>query len=89
MALLFPAEVLTVVMLDSFGGRMDHAMLVIMVGFVPLINSMDVFPGQLINLIILCGMLINAIFYCGYPIFLLLYMRKGREWDTLDTGYKS
>ena len=61
----------------------------VQVEFVPLINSMDVFPGKLMNLMILCGMLINALFYCGYPVFLMLYMRKGREWDTLDTGYKS
>ena len=39
LALLFVAEILTVVALDAFGGRMDHAMLAIMVGFVPLINS--------------------------------------------------
>ena len=56
---------------------------------VPMINSMDIFPGRLLNMIFIAGMLINAVFYCGYPIFLILFLRKGREWDTLDTGYQS
>ena len=55
----------------------------------PMINSMELIPKGLMNLIMIFAMLINAVFYCGYPIFLLLYIRKGREWDTLDTGYNS
>jgi len=39
LVLLFLAEILTVITLDAFGGSIDHKLLAIMVGFVPLINS--------------------------------------------------
>ena len=61
----------------------------VQVELVPMINSMEVFPGNLMSVFIIFGMLINAVFYCGYPIFLLIYLKKGPGWDTLDTGYQS
>jgi hypothetical protein len=40
--------------------------------------------------LVVLGMIFNAVFYCGYAIFLIIFIKKGgREWDTLDTGYKS
>jgi len=39
LVLLFLAEILTVVTLEAFGETLDYAVLAIMVGFVPLINS--------------------------------------------------
>jgi hypothetical protein len=60
------------------------------VELVPLLSSMEVFPGKLLNLIMIAGMFINAIFYCGYPVFLIIFVRRGgKEWDTLDTNYTS
>lgn len=64
-------------------------MVLIQMEIMPVISSIEMIPTGLMNLIVIFGMLINIVFYCGYPIFLLFYMRKGREWDTLDTGYKS
>ncbi len=57
---------------------------------VPMLNSLEMFPKNLLNAMILFGMIFNAVFYCGYPIFLIIFIRRdGREWDTLDTGYNS
>ena len=65
-------------------------MVLVQVEIVPVINSLDVFPTNLLGLLVVLGMIINAVFYCGYPIFLIIYVKRGgREWDTLDTGYKS
>ena len=61
----------------------------IQIEVLPLINSLDMIPKGLFTFLIIFGMLINIGIYCGYPIFLFFYMRKGKEWDTLDTGYKS
>ncbi|MCK4751778.1 MAG: hypothetical protein KAT15_32200, partial [Bacteroidales bacterium] len=50
---------------------------------VPVLNSLEFFPKNLMNLIVLFGMLFNAIFYCGYPVFLIIFIRRGgKEWDT-------
>lgn len=67
------------------------AYIVIMqVELVPALNSLELFPENLLNVMVIGGMLINAVFYCGYPVFLIVYVsRGGREWDTLDTGYTS
>ena len=60
------------------------------VEIVPVLNSLDLFPKNLLNVIFISGMLINAVFYCGYPIFLIVFVnRGGKEWDTLDTNYTS
>jgi hypothetical protein len=57
---------------------------------VPVLNSLEMFPKNLMNVLIMVGMLINAVFYCGYPVFLIVFIsRGGRSWDTLDTGYTS
>ncbi|MFC2098748.1 hypothetical protein ACFLTA_00900 [Bacteroidota bacterium] len=56
----------------------------------PMLNSLEMFPKNLMNVILIFGMLMNAIFYCGYPAFLIIFIRRGgREWDTLDTNYTS
>jgi hypothetical protein len=56
----------------------------------PALNSLELFPKNLMNIIFLFGMLFNAIFYCGYPVFLIIFIhRGGKEWDTLDTDYTS
>ena len=65
-------------------------MVLIQVELVPVINSLEVFPENLMGILVFLGMIINGVFYCGYPIFLIIFIRMGgREWDTLDTGYKS
>jgi hypothetical protein len=57
---------------------------------VPALNSLGMFPKNLMNVLVFAGMLVNAIFYCGYPVFLIVYIsRGGKPWDTLDTGYSS
>ena len=61
----------------------------IQIEVVPLINSLEMVPRGLINLVVIFSMLINIGIYCGYPIFLFFYMRKGKEWDILDTGYQN
>jgi hypothetical protein len=65
-------------------------MVIMQMEVVPLLNSFELFPKNLINIIFIFGMLFNAIFYCGYPAFLIVFIRSGgKEWDTLDTGYTS
>jgi hypothetical protein len=65
-------------------------MVIVQVELVPMLQSMEIFPNNLINAMVLFGMLLNAIFYCGYPVFLIIFVsRGGREWDTLDTEYTS
>jgi hypothetical protein len=64
-------------------------MVLMQIEVMPMINSMELIPKGLMNLLMILVMLINAVFYCGYPIYLLLYIRKDREWDTLDTGYQN
>ena len=65
-------------------------MVLVQTEIVPVINTLDLFPKNLMGLMVVLGMIINAVFYCGYPIFLIIYVKRGgREWDTLDTGYKS
>jgi hypothetical protein len=65
-------------------------MVLVQVEIVPVINSLDIFPENLLGVLVVLGMIINAVFYCGYPIFLIIYVKRGgREWDTLDTGYQS
>ncbi len=65
-------------------------MVLVQVEIVPVINSLDLFPKNLMGLLVVLGMIINAVFYCGYPIFLIIFIKRGgREWDTLDTGYQS
>jgi hypothetical protein len=65
-------------------------MVLIQVEVVPVLNSMELFPKNLLAVLVVLGMILNAVFYCGYPIFLIIYVKKGgKEWDTLDTGYKS
>lgn len=57
---------------------------------VPVLNSTGIFPENLMSILVVLGMIINGVFYCGYPTFLIIFTNKGgREWDTLDTGYKS
>ena len=57
---------------------------------VPVLNTMELFPKNLLAVLVVLGMILNAVFYCGYPIFLIIYVKRGgREWDTLNTGYKS
>jgi hypothetical protein len=57
---------------------------------VPVLNSLEMFPKNLMNVLVMVGMLINGVFYCGYPVFLIIYIsRGGKAWDTLDTGYNS
>jgi hypothetical protein len=57
---------------------------------VPVLNSLEMFPKNLLNVLIPLGMIFNAVFYCGYPVFLIVFLsRGGKEWDTLDTGYSS
>ncbi len=57
---------------------------------VPVLNSLELVPKNLINTIFIAGMILNAVFYCGYPVFLIVFVhRGGREWDTLDTKYTS
>ena len=65
-------------------------MVIMQMEVVPLLNSFELFPKNLINIIFIFGMLFNALFYCGYPAFLIVFIRRGgKEWDTLDTGYTS
>ncbi len=65
-------------------------MVIMQLEIVPLLNSMDLFPGSLLNAMVIAGMIINAVFYCGYPVFLIVFIsRGGREWDTLESGYTS
>jgi hypothetical protein len=65
-------------------------MVLVQVEIVPVLNSLDLFPRNLMGALVVLGMIFNAVFYCGYPIFLIIFVKKGgREWDTLDTGYKS
>ena len=65
-----------------------YAILILM-EVMPLINSLEMVPAALMNVIVIIGMLVNIGIYCAYPIFLLFYLRKGRELDTLDTGYRN
>lgn len=63
---------------------------IVQLELVPVLNSVNICPVRMINLIILVGMLFNAALYCAYPVFLILYIRTGfRAWDTLNTGYTS
>jgi hypothetical protein len=56
----------------------------------PLLEAAELFPVGFMNAMFLVGLMVNAAFYCGYPVFLILYLaRGGKEWDTLETGYKS
>lgn len=65
-------------------------MVLVQVEIVPMLNSLELFPKNLLAVLVLLGMIINAVFYCGYPTFLIIFVKKGgKEWDTLDTGYKS
>jgi len=65
-------------------------MVLMQVEIVPVLNSLEVFPKNLMNMIFLLGMLFNAIFYCGYPVFLIIFIRRGgKEWDTFTTSYTS
>jgi hypothetical protein len=65
-------------------------MVLVQVEIVPVINAMDLFPKNLLAVLVVLGMIINAVFYCGYPTFLIIFVKKGgKEWDTLDTGYES
>jgi hypothetical protein len=65
-------------------------MVLMQVEIVPVLNTMELFPKNLLAVLVVLGMIINAVFYCGYPIFLIIFVKKGgKEWDTLDTGYKS
>jgi hypothetical protein len=65
-------------------------MVLVQVELVPVLNSLELFPKNMLGALVILGMIINAVFYCGYPIFLIIFVnRGGREWDTLDTGYKS
>ena len=60
------------------------------VEIVPVLNSLEFFPENLMGLIVLVGMVFNAVFYCGYPVFLIIFIRRGgKEWDTLNTNYTS
>ena len=62
----------------------------VQVEIVPVLNTLELFPKNLLAVLIVLGMIINALFYYGYPIFLIIFVKKGgKEWDTLDTGYKS
>ena len=57
---------------------------------VPVINQLEIFPKNLMGVLVVLGMIINGVFYCGYPTFLIIFVKKGGgEWDTLDTGYTS
>ena len=57
---------------------------------VPVLNSLEIFPKNLMNIIVIVGMIFNAVFYCGYPVFLIIFIKRGgKEWDTLDTEYTS
>lgn len=65
-------------------------MVLVQVEVVPMLNSLELFPKNLLAVLVVLGMIINAVFYCGYPTFLIIFVKKGgKEWDTLDTGYKS
>lgn len=65
-------------------------MVLVQVEIVPVINSLELFPKNLLAALVVLGMIVNAVFYCGYPTFLIIFVKKGgKEWDTLDTGYKS
>jgi hypothetical protein len=65
-------------------------MVLVQVEIVPVINTLELFPKDLLAVLVVLGMIINAVFYCGYPVFLIIFIKKGgKEWDTLDTGYKS
>jgi len=62
----------------------------VQVEIVPMLNTMELFPENLLSTMVVFGMIINAVFYCSYPTFLIIFINKGgKEWDTLDTGYKS
>lgn len=63
-------------------------MVVMQVEIVPILNALELFPKNLLNLMFVFGMLANAVFYCAYPVFLIVYVhRGGKAWDTLETGY--
>jgi hypothetical protein len=65
-------------------------MILVQVEIVPFLNTLELFPKNLLGILVILGMIINAVFYCGYPTFLIIFVKKGgKEWDTLDTGYKS
>ncbi len=65
-------------------------MVLVQVEIVPVLNTMELFPKNLLSILVILGMILNAVFYCGYPTFLIIFIKKGgKEWDTLDTGYKS
>jgi hypothetical protein len=65
-------------------------MVLIQVEVVPVLNAMELFPKNLLAVLVVLGMILNSVFYCGYPIFLIIYVKRGgKEWDTLNTGYKS
>jgi len=65
-------------------------MVLVQVEIVPVLNTLDLFPKNLLAALVVLGMIINAVFYCGYPTFLIIFLKRGgKEWDTLDTGYKS
>ena len=64
--------------------------IMIQMEILPVLNSLEIFPHNLLNVLVPLGMIINAVFYCGYPVFLIIFIsRGGKEWDTLDTGYTS
>ncbi len=65
-------------------------MVLVQVEIVPVLNTLELFPKNLLAGMVILGMIINSVFYCGYPTFLIIFVKKGgKEWDTLDIGYKS
>jgi hypothetical protein len=65
-------------------------MVLVQVEIVPVLNTLELFPKNLLAVLVVLGMIINAVFYCVYPTFLIIFVKRGgKEWDTLDTGYKS
>lgn len=54
-------------------------MIIVQTELMPLINTGDLFPVKLFQMMVVIGMLFEAIFYCGYPIFLVIYLSRTRR----------
>jgi len=52
---------------------------IMQIELIPAINTGELFPENMFQVIFFLGILLNAVFYCGYPVFLIIYLNKKRQ----------
>jgi len=52
---------------------------IMQIELIPAINTGELFPENMFQVIFFLGILLNGIFYCGYPVFLIIYLNKQRQ----------